>query len=127
MHTKPSNIVAVGAGARQDDTPCPYSRTDGYAAVDGHLEVLQWLRESDATGEVWDEAYVRHYADGSRKQEVLTWLDQLSAPLRAAYVLEQHVLNDNDIAVWVPHEETNMYMMTHTTTTTSCRLTTSCT
>jgi len=51
-----------------------------YAAQAGQLEVLQWLMENNATGEVWDENHVRAYARGHRKQEVLTWLAQLSAP-----------------------------------------------
>ena len=51
-----------------------------YAAIYGQLEVLQRMRENDATGEVWDEDVVHHYAGGPRKQEVLTWLAQLSAP-----------------------------------------------
>jgi hypothetical protein len=38
------------------------------------------MRENDATGVAWDENLVRTRARGSRKQEVLTWLDQLSAP-----------------------------------------------
>jgi len=38
------------------------------------------VRENDATGEVWDENTVRTNASGPRKQEVLAWLDQLSAP-----------------------------------------------
>jgi len=38
------------------------------------------VRENDATGEVWDEHRVRTHASGPRKQEVLTWLDQVSAP-----------------------------------------------
>jgi len=50
------------------------------AAVTGQLEVLQWVRENDATGEVWSERRVRNYAKWPRKQEVLTWLNQLSAP-----------------------------------------------
>jgi len=41
---------------------------------------LQWVPENDATGEVWDEHNVRQFAIGQRKQEVLTWLDGLSAP-----------------------------------------------
>jgi len=59
---------------------CPWdSRVCSYAAVAGHLEVLQWVRENDGTGEVWDEDHVRARAGGPRKQEVLTWLDGLSA------------------------------------------------
>jgi hypothetical protein len=46
----------------------------------GHLEVLLWMQENDTTGEVWNENTVRAYAGGPRKQEVLTWLDELSAP-----------------------------------------------
>jgi hypothetical protein len=42
--------------------------------------VLQWVRENDATGEAWDEIRVRYHAAGPRKQEVLTWLDELGAP-----------------------------------------------
>jgi hypothetical protein len=48
--------------------------------MDGQLEVLQWVRENDATGDTWNEIRVRTYAGGPRKQEVLTWLDELSAP-----------------------------------------------
>ena len=68
------------------------------AAVNGHLEVLQWVRENGATGAVWNETRVRRHAAGPRKQLVLTWqlmlawqmaltwqlvltwLDELSAP-----------------------------------------------
>ena len=50
------------------------------AAMHGHLEVLQWVRVNDASGEAWDERLVRTHAAGSRKQEVLTWLAELSAP-----------------------------------------------
>ena len=50
------------------------------AAAAGQLEVLQWVRENDTTGEVWNETRVRRNAAGPRKQEVLTWLDQLIAP-----------------------------------------------
>ena len=60
---------------------CPWtSSTSRCAAANGHLEVLQWVRENDPTGEVWDENTVRRYAGGPRQQEVLTWLDELSAP-----------------------------------------------
>jgi len=60
---------------------CPWnSRTCSYAAAAGHLEVLQWVRENDATGEAWKENTVRAFAGGPRKQEVLAWLDELSAP-----------------------------------------------
>ena len=51
-----------------------------YAAERGHLEVLQWVRENDGTGEVWNEDGVRNCVGGPRKQEVLAWLDELSAP-----------------------------------------------
>jgi len=50
------------------------------AAKGGHLEVLQWLRENEAPDNAWNEYLVRTYAGGPRKQEVLTWLDGLSAP-----------------------------------------------
>ena len=50
-----------------------------HRAYGGHLEVLQWVRENDATGETWNEDRVRRYACGPRQQEVLTWLGQLSA------------------------------------------------
>ena len=46
----------------------------------GHLEVVQWVRENDATGEVWREDLVRAWAGGLREREVLTWPDGLSAP-----------------------------------------------
>jgi hypothetical protein len=51
-----------------------------HAAMGGQLEILQWVRENDTTSEVWDERCVRLFAAGPRKLEVLTWLDQLSAP-----------------------------------------------
>ena len=58
---------------------CPWdSSTCRYAATHGQLEVLQWVRENDASGEVWNENLVRTSAAGPRKQEVLTWLDQLN-------------------------------------------------
>jgi hypothetical protein len=38
------------------------------------------MRENDATGNLWSARLVRRHADGPRKQEVLTWLDELSAP-----------------------------------------------
>ena len=44
------------------------------AANAGPLEVMQWLRENDVAGEVWNDDYVRRFAAGPRKQEVLTWL-----------------------------------------------------
>jgi hypothetical protein len=50
------------------------------AANAGQLEVLQWIRENDENGEVFAEDRVRRHAGGPRKQEVLTWLDGLSAP-----------------------------------------------
>ena len=60
---------------------CPWdSASCGGAAAGGHLEVLQWVLENDATGNVWSERLVRCHADGPRKQEVLMWLDELSAP-----------------------------------------------
>jgi hypothetical protein len=60
---------------------CPWdSITPLSAARAGHLEVLQWVRENDAAGEAWDERIVRAHAAGHRKQEVLMWLDELSAP-----------------------------------------------
>ena len=60
---------------------CPWaSSTCVYAALNGQLEVLQWMRENDATGEVFAEHRVRRHAGGSRKQEVLTWLDEPSDP-----------------------------------------------
>jgi hypothetical protein len=51
-----------------------------YATNAGQLEVLQWMRANDAAGEVWNEDNVRIYAAGPRKQEVLMWLERLSAP-----------------------------------------------
>jgi hypothetical protein len=60
---------------------CPWNWwTPALAAEGGQLEVLHWIRENDTTGEVWDEDDVRQFAGGSRKHEVLTWLDGLSAP-----------------------------------------------
>ena len=61
---------------------CPW---DAYVCMDaadaGQLEVLQWVREHDTTGDVWDEDLVRRHAKVEpRKQEVITWLDELSAP-----------------------------------------------
>jgi len=40
------------------------------------------VRENDAEGKVWNESLVRisGYAGGPREQEVLAWLDGLSAP-----------------------------------------------
>jgi len=38
------------------------------------------VRENDATSEVWNELLARIHAIGPRKQEVLTWLDELGAP-----------------------------------------------
>jgi len=39
------------------------------------------VREHDTTGDVWDEDLVRRHAKVEpRKQEVITWLDELSAP-----------------------------------------------
>jgi len=48
------------------------------AAAASQLEVLQWVRDNDADGQVWAESTVRICAGGPRNQEVLTWLDQLS-------------------------------------------------
>ena len=71
--------LAVLQWARDHD--CPWdSDTSIYAAMGGHLEVLQWVRENDATGEAWNENIARDHAAGPRKQEVLTWMDELSAP-----------------------------------------------
>ena len=65
--------------ARAND--CPWDvNTCRYAASDGQLEVLQWVRENDANGEAWNEDRVRACAVGPRKQEVLTWLDEPSGP-----------------------------------------------
>ena len=63
------------------DHGCPWNLSMcTCAAQAGQLEVLQWVRENDADGEAWDEKYVRRYAAGPRKQEVLTWLVELSGP-----------------------------------------------
>jgi hypothetical protein len=51
-----------------------------YAARSGQLEVLQWMLANDATSEAWSENRVRRWAGGPKGQEVLTWLDGLSAP-----------------------------------------------
>ena len=60
---------------------CPWnSYTCICATVYGQLEVLQWVRHNDANSAVWDERLVLRHADGPRKQEVLAWLDELSAP-----------------------------------------------
>ena len=60
---------------------CPWgSETCSFAARAGQMEVLQWVRENDATSEVWNELLARIHAIGPRKQEVLTWLDELGAP-----------------------------------------------
>jgi hypothetical protein len=60
---------------------CPWvANVCVYAARAGHLAVLQWVRDNDTTGNVWDEDLVRRFAGGPRKQEVLTWLDELNAP-----------------------------------------------
>jgi hypothetical protein len=59
---------------------CPWNwGTPATAATHGELEVLQWVREN-ATTQVWNEDDVRRFAGGPRKQEVLTWLNELSAP-----------------------------------------------
>jgi len=71
--------LAVLQWLRQHDCPWDW-QTCMYAAAAGQLEVLQWVRENDATGEAWSERVVRRYADERRKQEVLTWLDGLTAP-----------------------------------------------
>jgi len=72
--------LSVLQWARQNGCPC-HAHTCTYAAMSGQLEVLQWVRENDATGgAVWNEQLVRTHASGPRRQEVLTWLDQLSAP-----------------------------------------------
>ena len=61
--------------AREHD--CPWdSHVCICAANAGQLEVLQWVRENN---EVLNEDFARTYAGGPRKQEVLTWLDELSA------------------------------------------------
>jgi hypothetical protein len=71
--------LAVLQWAREHS--CPWtSYACIFAAAAGQLEVLQWMRENDATGEVFAEGRVRRHAGGPRKQEVLTWLDELSAP-----------------------------------------------
>ena len=75
-----SGHLAVLQRARERG--CPWDvHTCIHAAENGQLEVLQWVRENDATGEAcWNEEGVRNCAGGPRKQEVLTWHDQLSAP-----------------------------------------------
>jgi hypothetical protein len=70
---------ARGRLAQQHDCPWDAS-TCAEAAEGGHLEVLQWVRENDATSEAWDESRVHCFAGGPREQEVQVWLDQLSAP-----------------------------------------------
>jgi hypothetical protein len=71
--------LAVLQWAREHD--CPWdSAISVCAARAGQLEVLQWTRKTDATGEAWNKNIVRTYAAGPRKQEVLTWLDQLDSP-----------------------------------------------
>jgi len=47
--------------------------------MNGHLEVLQWVRE---TGAVWNETRVRRHVAVPKQQLVLTWRDELSAPWR---------------------------------------------
>jgi len=70
--------LAVLQWAQEQD--CPWdSTTCIYATTTGQLEVLQWVRENDAAGAVWSERRVRQFAGGPRKQEVLSWLDELSA------------------------------------------------
>jgi hypothetical protein len=60
---------------------CPWDwATPAWAAAGGHMEVLQWVRENDTTGAIWNERQVRRCAGGLRKQEMLAWLDELSAP-----------------------------------------------
>ena len=72
-----TDTCAVPQWAREHG--CPWnSHVFSLAAVGGQLEVLQWVRDFDANGEVWREDLVRHYAGGARKQEVLAWLDELS-------------------------------------------------
>jgi len=62
------------------DQGCPWnSYACEWAAKGGHVEVLQWMRENDVTGEFFAADRVRRHAGGPRKQEVLTWLDGLSA------------------------------------------------
>ena len=54
--------VAGGAGAG-----CPWnSATCRFAARAGHLEVLQWVLENDATGEAWHEDNMRTFDTGPR-------------------------------------------------------------
>jgi hypothetical protein len=71
--------LAVLQWARGHHSPWD-SDTCIYATRSGQLEVLQWVRENDPTGEAWNERLVRRHAGGPRKQEVLTWLDELNAP-----------------------------------------------
>jgi hypothetical protein len=40
--------------------------TPARAAEGRHLEVLMWVRENNATGEVWNEDHVRRCAGGPR-------------------------------------------------------------
>jgi hypothetical protein len=59
---------------------CPFeSRPCIWAAQAGQLEVLQWMRV-DGDAKVWNENDVRRCAAVHGKQEVLTWLDELSEP-----------------------------------------------
>jgi hypothetical protein len=71
--------LAVLRWAREHDCPWNTNSCVG-AARAGQLEVLRWVRENDANGEVWNENTVRAQAAGLRKQEVLTWLDELTGP-----------------------------------------------
>jgi hypothetical protein len=74
-----SHPWAVLQWSREHD--CQWnSRTCTFAAAAGQLEVLLWVRENDATGEAWENNTVHTHAGGPRKQEVLAWLDELSAP-----------------------------------------------
>jgi len=61
---------------------CPFEgRPCIWAAQAGQLEVLQWMRENgENDGKVWNEDDVRRCAAAHGRQEVMTWLDELSAP-----------------------------------------------
>ena len=59
--------------ARENDCPWDWWACT-YAAMDGQLEVLQWMRENDTTGEVWvARACPRRWAQEAGGADMAGW------------------------------------------------------
>jgi len=80
--------------------------------MNGHLEVLQWVRENDATGEVWNERLVRTHAAGwAQEAGGADVVGRTQWSVKSLQCIQ--AMSVQGTACAVPQEATNMVTMMH--------------